>query len=46
MTFLNILFWIALAIDAGAIGLFFILGLAAAKPSHTNPLSVVFLLLL
>ncbi|MBL8238322.1 MAG: ankyrin repeat domain-containing protein [Bryobacterales bacterium] len=46
MTILRILFWVALAIDAGAAGLLFVLGLAAAKPSHTNPLSVVFLMLI
>jgi hypothetical protein len=46
MTFLNIAFWLALAFDLGAIGLLFVLGLAAAKPSHSNPISVTFLLLI
>ncbi len=40
------LFWVFVAIDAGAIALFFVLGLAAAGPSKTSPVSVILLLLL
>jgi hypothetical protein len=46
MLLLKVLFWLAVAIDAGVIGLFFILGLAAASPSKTNPLSVVAVMLI
>lgn len=46
MLLLNVLFWIVLAFDLGAILLVFVLGLAAAAPSHTNPLSVTALLLI
>lgn len=35
---LHILFWLMVALDAGAILLIGVLGLAAAAPSHTNPL--------
>lgn len=35
---LKILFWLFVAIDVAALVLFGLLGLAAAKPSHTNPL--------
>ena len=38
---IKILFWLLVAVDLGAMGLFLVLGLAAAGPSHTNPLSVV-----
>lgn len=38
---LNMLFWIVVAIDVVALGLFLVLGLAAAGPSHTNPVAVV-----
>ncbi len=38
---IKILFWLLVAVDLGAMGLFLLLGLAAAGPSHTNPLSVV-----
>jgi hypothetical protein len=38
---LNVLFWLLVAADAAALALFFLLGLAAAKPSHTSPISVV-----
>jgi len=37
----KVLFWLLVAVDLGAMGLFLVLGLAAAGPSHTNPLSVV-----
>lgn len=39
---LNILFWLVVLVDAAALGLMFVLGLAAAGPSKTSPLSVVF----
>jgi ankyrin repeat protein len=42
---LKILFWIVVAIDLAAIGLLYVLGLAAAGPSHTSPLEVTALLL-
>ncbi len=38
---IKVLFWILVAVDLGAMGLFLVLGLAAAGPSHTNPLAVV-----
>ena len=38
---LKILFWLAVAIDVAAMLLFFLLGMAAAGPSKTNPLVVV-----
>jgi len=38
------LFWGFVALDAGAILLFFVLGLAAAGPSKTSPMSVTLLL--
>ena len=38
---IKVLFWLLVAVDLGAMGLFLLLGLAAAGPSHTNPLSVV-----
>lgn len=41
---LKALFWLLVALDAGAIGLWFVLGLAAAGPSKTSPLSVLLLL--
>jgi hypothetical protein len=43
---LKALFWLLVALDALGIGLWFLLGLAAAGPSKTHPLSVVFFLLL
>ncbi len=46
MMILNVVFWLALALDAAMIFLIFVLGLAAAGPSKTSPLSVVFLLFL
>jgi len=44
--FLKVLFWLAFAFDVCAVGLLFVLGLAAAGPSHTSPLEVVAKLLL
>lgn len=38
---LKVLFWLVVLIDAAALGLTFVLGLAAAGPSKTNPLSVL-----
>lgn len=38
---LQILFWLFVAVDAAAIGLVFVLGLAAAGPSRTDPVAVV-----
>lgn len=38
---MTILFCLFVALDLAAVGLFLLLGLAAAKPSHTNPLAVV-----
>ena len=38
---IKVLFWLLVAVDLGAMGFFLVLGLAAAGPSHTNPLSVV-----
>ena len=46
MMLLKILFWLAMAVDTAAVLLLFVLGLAAAGPSHTSPLSVFFLLLI
>lgn len=46
MTLLNIIFWLAIAFDLAAVGLLFVLGLAAAPSAKTNSLSVAFLLLL
>ncbi|MBM3759344.1 MAG: hypothetical protein FJW36_03760 [Acidobacteria bacterium] len=46
MLIVSILFWAALALDAAIIAVFFVLGLAAAGPSKSNPLSVVFLMLI
>lgn len=37
---LKTLFWILIACDLAALGLFFLLGLAAAPSSHTSPLAV------
>lgn len=42
---LKILFWLFVAVDAAAIGLWFVLGLAAAKSAHSSPLAVALLLL-
>jgi hypothetical protein len=42
---LTILFWLLILIDLAGVALWFLLGLAAARPSHTSPLSVTFLLL-
>lgn len=42
---LRILFWLAVALDVAAMLLFFLLGLAAAGPSKTNPLIVVWWML-
>jgi hypothetical protein len=43
--FLRVVFWLIVAIDLAAIGLFFVLGLAAAGPSHTSPVSVAIFML-
>ncbi|MFN7587273.1 MAG: ankyrin repeat domain-containing protein [Planctomycetota bacterium] len=42
---LKVLFWLFVALDVGALGLMFLLGLAAAGPSKTSPLAVVFAML-
>jgi hypothetical protein len=42
---LKVLFWLFVALDVGALGLMFVLGLAAAGPSKTSPLAVVFAML-
>ncbi len=42
---LKILFWLLVAIDAAGIGLWFLLGLAAAKSAHSSSLAVALLLL-
>lgn len=42
---LKVLFWLFVAVDVAALGLFFVLGLAAAGPSKTNPLAVLFTML-
>lgn len=42
---LKVLFWLFVAIDLAALGLFFVLGLAAAGPSKTSPLAVVLVML-
>lgn len=39
---LKVLFWLVVLVDLGALGLMFLLGLAAAGPSKTSPISVVF----
>ena len=39
------LFWLFVALDVAALGLMFVLGLAAAGPSRTSPLAVVFAML-
>jgi hypothetical protein len=41
----RVLFWLFVAIDVAALGLFFVLGLAAAGPSHTSPVSVAIFML-
>jgi hypothetical protein len=38
---LKIVFWLLIAIDVAAVGLFLLLGLAGAGPSHTSALSVL-----
>jgi hypothetical protein len=38
---IKILFWLFVAIDAVALLIFGLLGLAAAKPSHTNPIAAL-----
>ncbi len=43
---IQIIFWLLIAIDLLAVGLFFVLGLAAAGPSHTSSLSVAAVMLL
>ncbi|MBL8751432.1 MAG: hypothetical protein JNK78_19915 [Planctomycetes bacterium] len=43
---LKALFWLFVAIDAAGLGFLFVLGLAAAGPSKTHPLAVVFALFL
>lgn len=42
---LKVLFWLFVAVDVAALGLMFVLGLAAAGPSKTSPLAVVFAML-
>jgi ankyrin repeat protein len=42
---IKLLFWMFIALDAGVILLFFALGLAAAGPSKTSPVSVTLLML-
>ncbi|MCU0864455.1 MAG: hypothetical protein MUC36_11715 [Planctomycetes bacterium] len=42
---LKLLFWLFVALDAAAIGLVFVLGLAAAGSSRTQPLAVTLMLL-
>lgn len=42
---LKALFWLFVAVDVAALGLLFVLGLAAAGPSKTSPLAVVFAML-
>jgi hypothetical protein len=42
---LKVLFWLFVALDVGALGLMFLLGLAAAGPSKTSPLAVAFAML-
>jgi uncharacterized protein len=43
---LKILFWIVVVVDLAVVGLLFILGLAAAAPSHTSKFEVTSLLLI
>jgi hypothetical protein len=43
---LKLLFWLVALVDAAALGLMFLLGLAAAGPSKTSPIPVVFFFLL
>ena len=38
--FLAILFWLLILFDLAALGLFFVLGLAAGPSSHTGPISI------
>jgi len=45
MTAVAILFWIFVALDCAAVGLFLLLGLAAAGPSHSSPIGVAFFML-
>ena len=42
---LKILFWLFVAIDVVGLGLFFVLGLAAAGSAETHPLAVVLVML-
>lgn len=42
---LKALFWLFVALDVAGLGLLFVLGLAAAGPSKTSPLAVVFAML-
>lgn len=42
---LKVLFWLFVALDVAGLGLMFVLGLAAAGPSKTSPLAVVFAML-
>ena len=42
---LKVLFWLFVALDVAALGFLFVLGLAAAGPSKTSPLAVVFAML-
>jgi hypothetical protein len=46
MTLFKILFWIAFALDAGAVCLWFVLGLAAAGSTRDSPLMVALYLLI
>jgi len=43
---IKIFFWIFILVDLATVGLIFLLGLAAAGPSHTSPLAVTGLLLI
>jgi hypothetical protein len=38
---LHVIFWIMAAIDAAVLGFVLLLGMAAAKPSHTSPMAVI-----
>ena len=42
---LKVLFWLFVALDSAAIGLWFVLGLAAAGPAKSSPAAVAFALL-
>ena len=44
--FIKILFWLIIACDVGALGLFFVLGLAAGPSSKTSPLAIAAFMLI